>query len=167
MTIYNSLYDLHEGGYTRYSELISASIKTFGRREWNETLNNTLQLVMCANWINQNQLLHRNSCNPIPFWRRYGQISTDFIDGLPLSYGKSVILVIGNGLCKYIHFISLSHPYSAAQVAHAILENVFKLHGMPSSILCDRDAIFTSSFSWQYLFWLYGSEMLMSSPYDP
>lgn len=76
----------------------------------------------------------------------------DFIDGLPLSYGKSVILVIGNGLCKYIHFIALSYPYSAAQVAHAILENVFKLHGMPSLILCDRDAIFTSSFSWQYLF---------------
>jgi hypothetical protein len=47
---------------------------------------------------------------------------------------------------RYAHFIPISHPYSAASVARLFLDNIFKLHGMPKSIISDRDRVFTTAF---------------------
>ncbi|CAM8978532.1 unnamed protein product [Rhodiola kirilowii] len=70
----------------------------------------------------------------------------DFIDGLPLSFGKSVIFVVVDRLSKAAQFMALAHPYSAASVAQCFLDHVFKLHGFPKSITSDRDVVFLSDF---------------------
>lgn len=93
-------------------------------------------------------------------------ISMDFITGLPKSIGKDVILVVVDRLSKYAHFISLSHPFMTIQVAQSYLDNVFKLHGWPRSIVNDRDPIFLSQF-WKGLFSLHGTEFLLLSAYHP
>ena len=41
----------------------------------------------------------------------------DFIEGLPKSKAKDVILVVVDQFTKYAHFIALAHPYTAATVA--------------------------------------------------
>lgn len=69
-------------------------------------------------------------------------------------------------LSKASHFIALKHPYTAASVAQAFLVNVFKLHGMPRSIVSDSDAVFVSEF-WQGLFKLQGCSMNLSTAYYP
>jgi hypothetical protein len=70
----------------------------------------------------------------------------DFISELPRSEGKIVIIVIMDRLIKYSHFLALSHPFTAADIAQLFLDNIYKLHGLPFSIVSDKDTIFTSKF---------------------
>jgi hypothetical protein len=82
---------------------------------------------------------------PIPtgMWQ---DLTMDFIEGLPKSDGYSVILVVVDRLTKYAHFIAIKHPYTAASIAQIFLDNIVKLHGLPASIVTDRDTIFVSKF---------------------
>jgi len=90
----------------------------------------------------------------------------DFIDGLPMSNGKTVIRVVVDHFSKAAHFMALSHPYSPLTLAHAYLDNVFKLHECPTFVVSDRDKVFTSDF-WKKFFTLQGVELKMSSAYHP
>lgn len=102
---------------------------------------------------------------PIPegAWR---DISLDFIEGLPKVDGYSVILVVVDRFTKYAHFMALKHPYTASSVALVLYDNVFKLHGMPQSMVSDRDKVFTSSL-WKELFKVEGVSLLQSTTYHP
>lgn len=102
---------------------------------------------------------------PIPngVWQ---DISMGFIEGLPASKGKHNILVVIDRLSKYAHFLSLTHPYSAIDVAKIYLDHVFKLHGFPQTIVRDRDSIFLSEV-WQELFNLQGVSLNLSTAYHP
>ena len=62
--------------------------------------------------------------------------------------------------------MSLSHPFSAKTVAEKFIEGVVKLHGMPKSIISDRDPTFISKF-WQEFLNLSGTKLKMSSTYHP
>ncbi|WVZ17565.1 hypothetical protein V8G54_010547 [Vigna mungo] len=102
---------------------------------------------------------------PIPsqIWE---DISMDFITGLPVSKGFTVILVIVDRLSKYAHFQPLKADYTSTQVADLFCNTVVGLHGMPKSIVSDRDKTFTSKF-WQQLFKLQGTTLAMSTAYHP
>ena len=67
---------------------------------------------------------------------------------------------------KFVHFIPLSHPYTTDKVAAVFMKEVFKLHGLPKSIVSDRDVVFTAHFL-QELFKLQGTKLAMSSAYHP
>lgn len=102
---------------------------------------------------------------PVPqgAWKDW---SMDFIEALPLSEGSNTILVVVDRFTKYSHFIPLRHPFTAMQVAKVVFDNVIKLHGLPNTIVSDRDKIFTSNF-WKALFTLLNTKLLMSTAYHP
>uniref|UniRef100_A0A2N9H624 Reverse transcriptase n=1 Tax=Fagus sylvatica TaxID=28930 RepID=A0A2N9H624_FAGSY len=102
---------------------------------------------------------------PIPH-KVWEDISMDFVEGLPISQGKSTIMVVVDRFSKYSHFIAIAHPYTAVSIAQVFFENIFKLHGMPRTIVCDRDVTFTSGF-WTELFRLNGTSFNFSSAYHP
>ncbi|XP_024955833.2 uncharacterized protein LOC112498625 [Citrus sinensis] len=80
--------------------------------------------------------------------------------------GYTVIMVVVDRLLKYSHFIPLKHPYTALTVAKAFVREILRLHGVPPSIVNDRDRVFLSSF-WKSLFQLQGCTFSMSSSYHP
>jgi len=102
---------------------------------------------------------------PVP-QQAWKVVSMDFVEGLPKSSRFDTILVVIDKYTKYGHFIPLAHPFTALQVAQAFMEHVYKLHGLPESIISDRDKIFTSAF-WRDLFKLTDTQLLMSSSYHP
>lgn len=62
--------------------------------------------------------------------------------------------------------MALSHPYTAASVAQAFLDTVYRLHGFPQSIVSDRDTVFLSDF-WRELLVLHGVSLNYSTAYHP
>lgn len=90
----------------------------------------------------------------------------DFIEGLSPSNGKSTIFMVVDRLSKSAHFLALSHPYTAKMVAEKFMEGIVKFHGMPKSIISDRDPIFINHF-WHEFFKMSGTKLHMSSAYHP
>lgn len=90
----------------------------------------------------------------------------DFVEGLPRSGRFNCVLVVVDKLSKYAHFIGLLHPFTVSTVTAAFMDNVYKLHGMPESIVTDRDRIFTSRF-WREIAALTGIKLRMSSSHHP
>lgn len=102
---------------------------------------------------------------PIPDMA-WTHITMDFIEGMPKSNGRDVIVVVIDRFTKYAHFIPLSHPYSVHSVAQAFIDNIFKLHGFQLAIMSDRDRIFTSRL-WQELFKVVRVQLRFSVAYHP
>ncbi|KAJ9535931.1 hypothetical protein OSB04_un000899 [Centaurea solstitialis] len=100
---------------------------------------------------------------PSQIWE---DLTMDFIDGLPKSVGYYVILVVVDRLSKAAHFIPLKHPYTATSVASVFIREVVRLHGIPKSIVSDRDKVFVSNF-WRELFKYQGMLLKRSTAYHP
>jgi hypothetical protein len=100
---------------------------------------------------------------PPSIWR---DISMDSIVGLPKLGNKLVIMVVVDRLSKYAHFFVLQHPFTTSIVAQCFMDHIFKLHGMPHSIVSNIDPTFTINF-WQELFRLQGTQLHLSTAYHP
>ena len=100
---------------------------------------------------------------PAQVWE---DVCMDFITGLPTSNAHSVIMVIVDRLSKFAHFLPLKADYNSKKVAETFIANIVKLHGMPRSIVSDRDKVFMSQF-WQQLFKQQGTTLARSSAYHP
>jgi len=71
-------------------------------------------------------------------------ILADFITKLPLAQGYDLILVVVNRLTKIVHFIPTTEKTSAEGLARLFRDNVWKLHGLPKSIISDRGPQFVA-----------------------
>ena len=77
-----------------------------------------------------------------------------------------MILVVVDRFTKYGHFIPLKHPITVHTVAKAFTDNIFRLHGLPSVIVTNRDRIFASQL-WQDLYRKLGVKLHFCTSYHP
>ena len=95
------------------------------------------------------------------------QMTMDFIVQLPKTKnGWDAIVIFIDWLSKQAHFIPTKTTAIASEIAKIFLNQVFCLHGMPSAIVSDRDAKFTSNF-WKAFFALHGTKLKFSTVYHP
>jgi len=81
--------------------------------------------------------------NSIPE-KAWSHISADFITKLPLAQGYDAILVIVDRFTKMEHFIPTTERTSTEGLAQLFRDNVWKLHGLPDSIISDRGPQFAA-----------------------
>ena len=82
----------------------------------------------------------------IPEWK-WEDISMDFIVGLPrTTNGNEAIWVVVDRLTKSAHFLAIKMTVTLEQLAQLYVKEIVRLHGIPKSIISDRDTRFTSHF---------------------
>jgi hypothetical protein len=114
------------------------------------------------NKVEQKKLARLLQPLPIPN-EPWESISMDFIMALPQNHGQSdAILVIVARLSNQAHFVPTHSKVDAPGVATLFYKEVYHLHGLPQSIISDRDIRFTSHF-WQSLFQIVGTKFNMNT----
>ncbi|GJU56772.1 reverse transcriptase domain-containing protein [Tanacetum coccineum] len=102
----------------------------------------------------------------IPEWK-WENITMDFINKLPrTSSGHDAIWVIVDRLTKSAHFLAVREDYKTEKLARLYINEIVARHGVPVSIISDRDSYFTSRL-WQSLQKAIGAQLNMSTAYHP
>ena len=103
---------------------------------------------------------------PIPEWK-WEHVTMDFVSGLPQTQRRhDAIWVIVDRLTKTAHFMTVRMTYSLQRLAQLYVEEIVRLHGVPVSIVSDRDPRFTSRF-WESLQAALGTELRFSMAFHP
>ena len=90
----------------------------------------------------------------------------DFVVGLPESDGFDAIWVVVDRLSKQRHFVPCTSTITAEGLAQLFLDHVFKLHGLPDTVISDCGPQFASHF-WTYLCYCLGIQPRLSTAFHP
>ncbi|CAI7808039.1 unnamed protein product [Closterium sp. NIES-53] len=118
--------------------------------------------------MNSSKQKKKGLLQPLPVPEQPWQVvSLDFITGLPsTSRGHDSILVVIDKFSKMGHFIPTNATATAEATARLFFDRIITIHGIPATLISDRDPKFTSKF-WKELMGLLGTKLAMSSAYHP
>ncbi|KAL4318769.1 hypothetical protein GQ457_18G015560 [Hibiscus cannabinus] len=166
-TLLREFHDSQMGGHSGVLRTYKRLAQQFYWPSMHRTIREYVSSCDVCQRTKSETLLPAGLLQPLPIpCQVWEDITMDFIEGLPPSNGKNTILVVVDRLSKSAHFIALTHPFTAKIVAEKFVEFVVRLHGLPRTIISDRDSVFLSSF-WREFFKLSGTQLQMSSAYHP
>ncbi|GKA73220.1 putative reverse transcriptase domain-containing protein [Tanacetum coccineum] len=161
---HKSKYSIHPGSEKMYQDMkklywwnnMKADIATYVRK-----------CLACARVKAEHQRPSGLLVQPkIPEWK-WDNITMDFITKLPKSsQGFDTIWVIVDRLTKSAHFLPIRENDPLDKLARLYLNRIVARHGIPASIICDRDGRFTSNF-WRSFQKALGTDISMNTTYHP
>ncbi|GJW64068.1 putative reverse transcriptase domain-containing protein [Tanacetum coccineum] len=161
---HKSKYSIHPGSDKMYQDMkklywwpnMKANIATY-----------VSKCLTCAKVKGKHQRPSRLLVQPeIPEWK-WDNITMDFVTKLPkTSQGYDTIWVIVDRLTKSAIFTPMRETDPLDKLARMYLKEVVTRHGIPVSIICDRDPRFASNF-WKSLQNALGTNLDMSTAYHP
>jgi len=105
--------------------------------------------------------------HPLPIPNRpWGSIGMDFVGPFPKSQGYDYLWVIICRLTSMVHLIPVNTTVKASELSSIYIKEVVRLHGLPDSIVSDRDSKFTSRF-WRETHRILGTKLMMSTAFHP
>ncbi|MCI02057.1 transposon TF2-1 polyprotein, partial [Trifolium medium] len=165
--ILTEFHTSHIGGHAGITRTIARIQAQFHWKNMRQDIKEYVQHCVVCQQAKVSNSVPAGLLQPLPIPNQvWDDVAMDFITGLPNSFGYSVIMVVIDRLTKYSHFVAQKTEYTSKSVAEAFMCHIVKLHGIPKSIVSDRDKVFTSSF-WQNLFKLQGTSLAMSTAYHP
>jgi hypothetical protein len=155
------------GGHSGFPVTYQRIRRLFAWPKMKDSIRAHVQTCTVCEQLKPERVNYPGLLQPLPIPEQaWSMVTMDFVEGLPISGSANCVMVVVDKFTGYAHFIPLRHPFTAATVATAYVDHVFKLHGLPKVMISDRDPIFTSKF-WKELFGQLGSELNMSSAYHP
>ncbi|RVW18844.1 Transposon Ty3-I Gag-Pol polyprotein [Vitis vinifera] len=157
-------YTIHPGNTKMYQDL---------KRQfwWSGMKRDIAQFVANCQICQQVKAEHQRPAGllqplPIPEWK-WDNITMDFVIGLPRTRSKkNGVWVIVDRLTKSTHFLAMKTTDSMNSLAKLYIQEIVRLHGIPVSIVSDRDPKFTSQF-WQSLQRALGTQLNFSTAFHP
>ena len=137
-------YTIHPGNTKMYQDL---------KRQfwWSGMKRDIAQFVANCQICQQVKAEHQRPAGllqplPIPKWK-WDNITMDFVIGLPTTRSKkNGVWVIVDHLTKSAHFLAMKTTDSMNSLAKLYIQEIVRLHGIPVSIVFDKDPKFTSQF---------------------
>ena len=166
--IMRELHEVPYSGHLGYHKTLKNIQRTF---YWPEHTLDIRDFVLGCSVCQQEKAVHRvpaGLLQPLKLpEQKWADVSMDYIMGLPKSEaGNDGILTIVDRATKMVHLAPVKQTITAADTARLYWNTVGKLHGIPRSIVSDRDPRFVSKF-WRELWKILGSSLRMSSAYHP
>ena len=166
--ILNEFHCNNYAGHLGYQKILTAIKKVY---YWSGMRKNIVEYLSKCLECQQVKVEHQHPTRilqtiPIPEWK-WEVISLDFITGLPRTKRQNdSIMVVVDRLSKSAHFIPIKSTYKTVQIADIFMKEIFKLHGIPKTVISDWDVKFTSAF-WKTLFSGLGTQIHFSTTYHP
>ena len=161
---HSSAYAMHPGSTKMY--------RTLKEHYWwngmkKEIANFVSRCLTCQQVKEEHQrLAGKIQLLPIPTWK-WEKITVDFVTGLPRTQKQhDAIWVIVDRLTKSAHFLPVNVEDSLEKLAQLYVNEIVRLHGVPVSIVSDRDPRFTSRF-WPSLQTALGTHLHFSTAFHP
>ena len=161
---HNTVFTMHPGGNKMYQDMKQYYLWRGMKKDISEYVSKCL---MCQQVKAEHQV-PSGLLNPLPIpqWK-WDNITMDFVSCFPLTQRKhDAVWVIVDRLTKSAHFLPVRLDYSMDRLAELYVSEIVRLHGIPLSIVSDRNPRFTSRF-WKKLQSAFSTRLNFSTAFHP
>ena len=164
------IWELHGSGLAGHLGITKSTQGLERRYCWPHLRRDTRRMIVRCTICTIGKMMKQNIEQYLPLpvpdspWQ---EISLDFVLGLPKTRRQlDTILVVVDRFSKMAHFIACSKTADAAHTARLFFNEIVRLHGVPRSIVSDRDVRFTSTF-WKTLWHLMETTLKFLTAFHP